>query len=102
MSIKVYSEKVPYLKEAIEMASMGIIPAGSYNNQEFLKDKVEKKRELSFEEEMILYDAQTSGGLLISVEEKKAFELVEKIKNEGIDAAVIAEVCKGEKPLIIV
>ena len=102
MSIKVHFDKAPYLKEAIEMASMGIIPAGSYNNQEFLKDKVEKKRELSFEEEMILYDAQTSGGLLISLEEKKAFDLVEKMKNKGIDAAVIAEVCKGEKPLIIV
>ena len=102
MSIKVYSEKVPYLKEAIEMASMGIIPAGSYNNQEFLKDKVEKKGELSFEEEMILYDAQTSGGLLISVEEKKAFELVEKMKNEGINASIIAEVSKQEKkPLVI-
>ncbi len=103
MSIKIHFDKVPYLKEAIEMASMGIIPAGSYNNQEFLKDKVEKKRELSFEEEMILYDAQTSGGLLISLEEKKAFDLIEKMKNEGIDASIIAEVgSKENKPLIII
>lgn len=103
MSIKINFENVPYLKEAIEMASMGIIPAGSYNNQEFLKDKVEKKKELSFEEEMILYDAQTSGGLLISVNEKDAFDMLKQMQNESIKASIIAEVTKKEdKPLIIV
>jgi len=103
MSIKINFENVPYLKEAIEMASMGIIPAGSYNNQEFLKDKVEKKKELSFEEEMILYDAQTSGGLLISVNEKEAFNMLKQMQDEGIKASIIAEVTKKQdKPLIIV
>lgn len=103
MSIKINFENVPYLKEAIEMASMGIIPAGSYNNQEFLKDKVEKKKELSFEEEMILYDAQTSGGLLISVNEKDAFDMLKQMQNESIKASIIAEVTKKEdKALIIV
>jgi len=103
MSIKINFENVPYLKEAIEMASMGIIPAGSYNNQEFLKDKIEKKKELSFEEEMILYDAQTSGGLLISVNEKDAFDMLKQMQNESIKASIIAEVTKKEdKALIIV
>lgn len=103
MSIKINFENVPYLKEAIEMASMGIIPAGSYNNQEFLKDKVEKKKELSFEEEMILYDAQTSGGLLISVNETEAFNMLKQMQDEGIKASIIAEVTKKQdKPLIIV
>ncbi len=102
-SIKVYFEKVPFLKEAIEMAGMGIIPAGSYNNQEFLKGKIDKKIDLSFEEEMILYDAQTSGGLLISVPESKAEDLTKKLGNEGIEGKIIAEVVeKQQKPLIIV
>ena len=73
-TIEIAYEKVPFIKEAIYQASMGIIPAGSYNNQIFVEKYVEFVRVLSFEEQMILYDAQTSGGLLISLPQDKAKE----------------------------
>ncbi len=101
-SIEIFFKDVPYLKEAIDMASMGIIPAGSYNNQLFLEDKVEFKTKLKFEEEMILYDAQTSGGLLLSIDENKADDLLKELIDSGIDAKIIAQVkAKEEKPLIV-
>ncbi len=101
-SIEIFFKDVPYLKEAIDMASMGIIPAGSYNNQLFLEDKVEFKTKLKFEEEMILYDAQTSGGLLLSIDENKADELLKELIDSGIDAKIIAQVkAKEDKPLIV-
>ncbi len=101
-SIEIFLKDVPYLKEAVDMASMGIIPAGSYNNQLFLEDKVEFKLKLSFEEEMILYDAQTSGGLLLSIDENRADELLKELIDSGIDAKITAQVkAKEEKPLIV-
>ena len=101
-SIEIEFEKVPFLKEAINQASMGIIPAGSYNNQLFLEGKVKFEKELSFEEQMILFDAQTSGGLLISVSQEKANKLLQQMQNEGINASIIANVKEfKDYPLII-
>jgi len=101
-SIEIYFDEVPYIKEAISQASMGIIPAGSYNNKEFVKDYVEFKKKLSFEEEMILFDAQTSGGLLISLDEKKAKEYLKIASNEGVFAKIIGEVKQKDDKLIYV
>ncbi len=101
-TIEIEFEKVPFLKEAINQASMGIIPAGSYNNQLFLEGKVKFEKELSFEEQMILFDAQTSGGLLISASQEKVNELLKRMENEGVSAKAIATVKEfKEFPLVV-
>jgi len=79
---------------------MGIIPAGSYNNQIFVEKYVEFVRVLSFEEQMILYDAQTSGGLLISLPQDKAKEYLKKALSEGVFAKVIGTVKEKEEKVI--
>jgi selenide,water dikinase len=101
-TIEIAYEKVPFIKEAIYQASMGIIPAGSYNNQIFVEKYVEFVRVLSFEEQMILYDAQTSGGLLISLPQDKAKEYLKKALSEGVFAKVIGTVKEKEEKEIIV
>jgi selenide,water dikinase len=101
-TIKIEFENVPFLKEAINQAAMGIIPAGSYNNQMFLEGKVKFEKELSFEEQMILFDAQTSGGLLISISQEKAEKVLKRMENEGINAKAIATVKEfREFPLVV-
>ena len=92
---------IPYLKEATEMADMGIIPAGTYNNLSYLKQKVKYTKEL--DDDIILYDAQTSGGLLIAVAPKDAPKLLRSLKSAGYEySSIIAEVCKrGERSLIV-
>lgn len=92
---------IPIIDEAIEMASMGIIPAGTYNNRSYVMSFIEKKK--SFENEILFYDAQTSGGLLISVSQKDAPKLLERLKSEGYEySSIIAFVKqKEEKSLII-
>jgi selenide,water dikinase len=102
LTIEVEFEKVPFLKEAINQASMGIIPAGTYNNQLFVEKYVEFKKELSFEEQMILFDAQTSGGLLISLPQQKAGEYLQRAENEGVFAKIIANVTDKKDKFIIV
>jgi len=99
-TIEVEFEKVPFLKEALNQAGMGIIPAGTYNNQIFVEKYVEFVKELSFEERMILFDAQTSGGLLISLSQEKAEEYLKRAQNEGVFAKVIGNVKEKEEKAI--
>ena len=92
---------IPYLKDATEMADMGIIPAGTYNNLSYLKEKVKYTKEL--DDDIILYDAQTSGGLLIAVAPKDAPKLLDALKNAGYEySSIVAEVCKREEKSLIV
>jgi selenide,water dikinase len=101
-TIHLHSKDVPFLEEAIEQAQMGIIPAGSYNNQTFLKNKIDFKKEINPDLEMILFDAQTSGGLLICVDERKSKILLKQLNDSGIDAKIIANVEKKQDFPIIV
>lgn len=93
---------IPVLEEARAMASMGIIPAGAYNNKAYVSAHVFAKN--PHEDEILFYDAQTSGGLLIAVSEKDAPKLLMHLHNEGLsDSAIIASVeALQEKPLIYV
>jgi selenide,water dikinase len=99
-TIEIEFDKVPFIKEAINQASMGIIPAGSYNNQMFVEKYVEFVKSLSFEEQMVLFDAQTSGGLLISLSQEKADEYLKRAGNEGVFAKVIGWVKEKEDKYI--
>ncbi|HEX5623404.1 MAG TPA: selenide, water dikinase SelD [Sulfuricurvum sp.] len=102
LSIDVNASAVPFFPEALTMASMGIIPAGSYANQEYLASKVRFKRSIGADLEMVLFDAQTSGGLLIAATPENAQKMVERCKNEGIPAAIVASVAAKSDTDIIV
>ncbi len=92
----IYAHKVPYFKEAKEFIEMGIIPEGDYNNLSFCKKHVKIYPDVSEDEQILLCDAQTSGGFLVAVpsEKKELFE--EKIKEKGIKAYLIGEVKNPE------
>jgi len=67
----------------MEYAILGLIPGGAYSNRQFFSCKVEvhsKVPELLLD---ILYDPQTSGGLLISLPSSEAEKLVATLKREG-------------------
>lgn len=92
VSIEIDSKEVPILDGAIEMAKMGIIPAGMYRNKEYISKDVDIKN-IETEIEDILYDPQTSGGLLVSVKSELAQELVKDMKKNGsIEAKIIGTV----------
>lgn len=102
VSIEINSKDVPILDEAIDMANMGIIPAGMYRNKEYISKDVNIKNIDSTIED-ILYDPQTSGGLLVSVNEELADKLVEDMKlNGSIEAKIIGSVKKKEDKYITV
>jgi selenide,water dikinase len=101
MSVRVFSEQVPVIAEALEFASMGLIPAGAYKNREFRESMIDFAESVERSRQDVLVDPQTSGGLLISVNGHQAGELVAALKDAGIgDAAQIGEILSGPEEKI--
>ncbi|GHV06170.1 selenide, water dikinase [Campylobacterota bacterium] len=89
ISIEFSWDQIPYLRSALSFASIGIVPGGTLANRDYAKDRVTIARTLSEPEELIFFDAQTSGGLLIAVSEADAEKCLEKIVANGDDQAAI-------------
>lgn len=101
-TLRMYASQIPILKEAIELAQMGIIPAGAYNNRSYLECRTQFDPNIPQAIEDCLFDPQTSGGLLISVAENKASALLEALKDNPTEYAVIGEVIeKTDYPIIV-
>ncbi len=98
VSVAVDAGSVPILPGVRELARDGIIPAGAYRNMAFVEDSIDMGAGVLQEVSDVLYDPQTSGGLLISVEGARAQELVRRLEAEGVHGAVVGEVQgPGEK-----
>ena len=92
-SVRVNSGQVPVIAEALEFASMGLIPGGAHKNREFREEMIAFAKTVPRALQDVLFDPQTSGGLLISVSENQAAALVATLKDQGIgDAAQIGEI----------
>jgi selenophosphate synthase len=90
--------KVPVLPGVIELASSGVIPGGTRDNHGFTEPFVDYEEKVSITRRLILNDAQTSGGLLISVPQEKAEALLGMLKEKGVkDAEVIGRVIPDQK-----
>jgi selenide,water dikinase len=101
MSVRVFSDQVPLLEEALEFASVGLIPAGAHKNREFREPMIDFAENVARSRQDILVDPQTSGGLLIAVEGYQGDELVGALKDAGIhDAAQIGEIHKSPEEKI--
>lgn len=83
-------DKVPLLERAYEFGSIGFVPVGSHKNREFRKEIILAASDFDPVLRDILFDPQTSGGLLIGCKEKEAIPMVKRMHGEGIlEAAVI-------------
>lgn len=101
VSIEIDSKSIPMIKRALEFAGMGLVPAGSYDNRKFVGDKVS----INIEDQAmidILFDPQTSGGLLISIPEGESQELMSRLRDNPVDFSVIGRVLdKRDKYIFI-
>lgn len=101
--IEIRSEKIPVIPKALEYAGMGLVPAGAYKNREFREQMVDFASSVDRLLQDILFDPQTSGGLLICVKRESGDDLVKSLKKNGIkDAAVIGEVLSEPAGRIVV
>lgn len=93
---------IPYHPEALALADMGLVPEGAYRNRAFAEPTAAVKGEVSRAMQDILYDPQTSGGLLIAVDEKSGGELLKRLQSEIPCAAMIGYVTEDEGSAVIV
>ena len=103
VGLNIEAMSVPVFEEALDLIKEGHVPGGTRSNQVYLEPDVEIKGNYDSELITLLHDAQTSGGLLISVEEKKLKLLIEELKKRGIETiAVIGEVTKSHPSKIFI
>lgn len=95
VSLEVQAGQFPFLPGAEELANMGLVPAGAYRNREYLGDKISFDSEVPDAHRDLLFDPQTSGGLLIAVAPEKMEELEAGLKAKGTVAAVVGRVEAG-------
>ena len=87
---------VPVLPGAWDLLDQGVAPGGTHRNLQSVADTVQWHPDLTEREQLLLSDAQTSGGLLISVAGEKKDALVAELKALGtLSAAVIGEITEG-------
>jgi selenide, water dikinase len=92
---------VPVIDDALTFAAMGMIPAGAYKNRDFRASMVEIADSVDRAVADILFDPQTSGGLLIAVASPRAESLLEDLLDRGEDrAAVIGRIIEGPEERI--
>lgn len=102
VTIKINSNNIPIIQKAIEYANMGLIPAGSYDNKSYIGDGVKFSNHIPETMKDILYDPQTSGGLLIAIPKAKAGKLLKELENSPTKYAIIGEVVEKEEHYLLV
>lgn len=87
VTLDINVKDVSYIKEAKDYAQMGLVPAGSYRNRSYTLDKVEAE---AIDEVYIdlLYDPQSSGGLLFSVPADQATDMYMELLESGIPTKI--------------
>lgn len=93
---------VPVLESARRLAGADVIPGGTRDNLAYVQPYVDFATALSETEQLLLADAQTSGGLLISLPEEKAAGLLADLHKRGLQHAVqIGRVTRSGKGRIL-
>lgn len=101
--LELEAPRIPVMPAAQEYAAMGLVPAGAYKNREFYEPAINMSPSIDRSFADVLYDPQTSGGLLICVDLEDSAALLEDLKTKGVDqAAVIGEVVSEPKGKIVV
>jgi selenide,water dikinase len=91
VGVRVESSKVPLIKGVRQLAEMDFVPGGTYRNLDAVKDSVHFDASISEVDQLLLCDAQTSGGLLFAVDPSKASVLTDELIANNVQAAEIGE-----------
>jgi selenide,water dikinase len=94
--LSINAKRVPLLPDVLELIAEGMLTRGDKNNREYVGETIKIEADVSSEMQSALYDPQTAGGLLISVERSKVEELLNLIE----EAKVIGEVLSLKNHLI--
>jgi selenide,water dikinase len=88
VTIRLFKDSLPCISEAREYAEMGLVPEGSYNNRAYLEGKYEFAGVEEWQAD-ILFDPQTSGGLLVTCTAEESVKLLEELNGLELKSSVI-------------
>jgi len=99
--IDLFYDRLPFYPNALQMYRKGENTGSNKANRKLVAGYVEIEGSRSAEQQELLFDPQTSGGLLIAVAAGQADDLIAALKKEGIDAATrVGEVVAADRPHI--
>jgi len=101
VGFRIEFENVPFISGAKKYAKEFIFPGGASDNKLFFEEHVQYHRELVDEEKFLLFDPQTSGGLLLSVSREKLNGLLTRAEEIGQSLWVVGEVVEGDHLKIV-
>jgi len=103
LSFRFFYSDLPILAGTKEYAAQGMVPGGAYCNQDHFGPEIFISAKVPEAERIILFDPQTSGGLLIALPRSNGEKLLGNLQAKGIqEASIIGEVIQREKNLISV
>jgi selenide, water dikinase len=98
VTFRIEESDLPLLSGALELSRDGMIPGGGRRNREFYGPSVNISEEVADEIAEIVFDPQTSGGLLIALDEKHAYSLLADLQRQGnVEAAIIGRVVEASE-----
>jgi selenide, water dikinase len=97
VTLEIETARVPRIPGALDAIRLGAIPGGLVSNREFAECMVADTEDTDIPEDVrkLMYDPQTSGGLLISVAGEDAIELMKRLREAGVPAAEIGRVIES-------
>ena len=95
-TIELFAREIPLLPQALALAEEGIIPGGAFRNREYAGQSVSFAENIPQPLQDIMWDPQTSGGLLAAVAEKDAHQLLSRLEESCADAKIIGRVLSKE------
>ena len=102
LTFRLKTDDIPLIPNALRYSSEGFIPGGLNDNRRTFEPEVNYLSKPEKARDHLLYDPQTSGGLLVSASPQNAKAIVEEIKSSGSEAVIIGEVVRKEqKPIVI-
>ena len=101
-SIRLFTSEIPLLPYVRSYAENGLIPAGSYANYEYAQKDVAVMPHIDELFVKFIFDAQTSGGLLLAVPRAKVSEAKKRLEDLGEQAYLVGEVCQLTDKLLII
>jgi selenide,water dikinase len=101
VSINISMSAVPLLGNTLKLVDEGCIPGASFNNLDYAESDTDFSTVLNYNLKMIAFDAQTSGGLLISITANRAEKMLNELKSAGLSrSSIVGEVTVRKEKLL--
>ena len=95
VAFEIFANRLPILEEALALAGQGMNPGGANDNRAFLEGRVQVDSDLDKNLEHVLYDPQTSGGLLIALPPDRAEEFSAALRDHDLPSEAIGRAVKA-------